>query len=189
MGVFFGLFCLSPGLFCQEISGTIPDVLKRPLRGEAPRYPIDVVIGPLGPGEAPEEAWLFARTVLQAIVNGRDFEGLDLAGFRESLAPVEPESFRAGGGREENDGSVSFLVRFIGREKWAAGELYLRPQTEAEPEESTEEPENPAAEPAEKPGRKVTAWRFDDLLLEDAQDRGTEGDSRRFDFSPYERFF
>lgn len=148
----------------------LPDTLRRPQRGEAPRYPRDTVIGALGQGEAPEGAYLVGRDLLSAlllknreaavlIALNRDF----LEQVFKNLEPVNPQTYRLGGGREEPDGSVSFLFRFVGREQWIAGELYLMVEAET--------------------------WKFDDLILEEAKDISAGGDGYRFDFSPYERFF
>jgi len=42
------------------------------------------------------------------------------------LKGINPQSFRLGSGREEPDGSFSFLVRFTGREEGITGELFVR---------------------------------------------------------------
>jgi hypothetical protein len=160
--------------------GSIPEELLRPRRGEAPRYPVDTVIGALGQGEAPPEAWLFARRVLAALVAGnRDAPALSamnsvlLEGFFSTLETISPRSGRMGSGREEPDGAVSFLVRFIGREQGIVGELFVRRADEG------------------TAGGAGSGWIFEDLVLEEARDRETENrdTNHRFDFSPYERFF
>jgi hypothetical protein len=151
-------------------AGTVPDALRIPQRGEAPRYPQDVVIGELGRGRAPEESYRQARLYTEALLSG-DREAAPLSGVDkalvdrlfEELEPIEPRQFRLGGGREEDDGAVSFLVRFLGREKGKTGELFLLWEDET--------------------------WLLDDLLLEEAQDLAEEREAYRFDFSPYERFF
>jgi hypothetical protein len=81
--------------------------------------------------------------------------------FLAKLNPINPRTFRIGGGREEPDGSTSFLVRFIGREKWIVGELFLRSD--------------------------ASGWKFDALVLEGPQD--ADATSYHYDLSPYERFF
>jgi hypothetical protein len=151
-------------------AGTIPDALRIPQHGEAPRYPKDVVIGELGQGRAPEEAYRYARLYLEALLAGdREAPALLKAGkaladrLFEELEPIEPRQFRLGGGREEDDGTVSFLVRFLGREKGKAGELFLLLKDET--------------------------WQTDDLLLEEEQDLAEIQEAYRFDFSPYERFY
>jgi hypothetical protein len=164
-----------------EISrGSIPEALLRPQRGEAPRYPVDTVIGALGRGEASEEAYRFAREVLSALVAGNQ-EAASLAaqnsvvleGFLSALGVINPRSYRLGSGREESDGAVSFLVRFIGREQGISGELYIR-----------------SPEPADgSGGNSGIKWEFDDLILEEARDRNAEADNHSFEFSSYERFF
>jgi hypothetical protein len=213
--VLFGL----PGIFPQENgagepgAGTIPGVLLRPERGEALRYPEDTVIGAMDRGSAPESAWLFAGDLLSALVAGNKsaltgVDTLTLDNLLGSLGEIEAQSWRLGSGREEADGSVSFLVRFIGRDQWVTGELYLRPReksaaragaTRAEAAGAGAEADAPEAgapeTAAESGGENAAAgdmggaWLFDDLSLEEKRDRGTEGDNRRFDFSPYERFF
>ncbi|MDR2494998.1 MAG: hypothetical protein LBD24_07235 [Spirochaetaceae bacterium] len=150
-------------------AGTVPEAIRVPLRGEAPRYPKDTVIGVLGRGGAPEEAYQFARAVLNGAL-ARDPASRSLAPMGEAfienlfaaLEPVNPRQFRIGGGREEADGSVSFLVRFAGREHWIAGELYLTFENDQ--------------------------WRLDDLILEEPRKTG-DASAYAFDFSPYERFF
>lgn len=149
------------------VGATIPEILRRPLIGEAPRYPIDRVIGTLGQGTAPDGAWAYANQVMSALitsslsnVNESDKEllGQSLA----TLGPVNPDRFHIGGGRTEEDGTVSFLVRFLGRDQWMSGELFLL--------------------------SKDDVWYIDGLALEDAHNLDS-GDVYPYDFSPYERFF
>jgi hypothetical protein len=151
-------------------SRTIPEALLRPQRGEAPRFPQDVVIGELGQGNAQMGAYLFARTLLAALLaENRDsnplssLDGDFLEDVLNTLKTILPRSYHLGGGREEPDGSTSFLFRFIGREQGIAGELYLRVEEEK--------------------------WRLDDLILEDPRDLSAGGDMYHYDFSPYERLF
>jgi len=115
--------------------GSIPDELLRPRRGEAPRYPIDTVIGELGQGSAPKTAYSFANSIAAGFLSGK-MDSPVLASvnpvLRESylsvLETIQPRSFRLGGGRVEADGSVSFLIRFIGKEQGITGELFIRPE-------------------------------------------------------------
>jgi hypothetical protein len=151
-------------------AGTVPEALRVPQRGEAPRYPKDAVIGELGRGRAPEEAYRHARLCLEALLSGNREAAPLLKEDKtlidrlfEELEGVEPRQFRLGGGREEDDGTVSFLVRFLGREKGKAGELFLLQRDET--------------------------WLIDDLLLEEEQDLAEIREAYRFDFSPYERFY
>jgi hypothetical protein len=163
-------------MFSQEAdippteSRTIPDALLQPQRGEAPRFPQDVVIGELGQGEIPAGAYLFARALLTALIReNREFEALSslegayLDEIFEKLKLISPRTFHLGGGREEPDGSTSFLFRFIGREQGIAGELYLMEEEKK--------------------------WRTDDLILEEPRDLFPGEDSYHYDFSPYERLF
>jgi hypothetical protein len=157
-------------------NGTVPEAIHRPQRGEAVRYPQDVVIGVLGRGEAPENAYILAQNFLATLTADNKtapvISSLDKA-LSESLftriKPISPRKFRIGGGREEADGGVSFLVRFIGREEWISGELYLKLE---------------AGEQSE-----MAVWQVDDLVLEEIQDITASKDPYPYEFSPYERFF
>ncbi|MDR2020891.1 MAG: hypothetical protein LBQ14_09020 [Treponema sp.] len=170
VGIILLIGCMVP-VYAQEAArSTLPDALKRPQRGEAPRYPRDAVIGELGRGEAREEAYAFARNLLQDLLGGRRdspfLEGFNpdaLEGILALLEGIGAEKFRIGGGREEPDESTSFLVRFLGPEQGAAGELYLRTAADR--------------------------WRLDDLTLEEPRDIAGSLQPRQFDFAPYERFF
>jgi hypothetical protein len=124
---------------------SIPEELLRPQRGESPRYPVDTVIGPLGRGEASEDAYLFARKVSAALTAGNQndsslsgMNSVSLEAFLSELGGINPRVYRLGSGREEPDGAVSFLVRFLGRERGITGELYIRPQGFEPPEDSPE---------------------------------------------------
>jgi hypothetical protein len=140
---FLALFLIgTDGVFSQESStgselsqrGSIPQELLRPRRNEeAPRYPIDTVIGPLGQGRASEEAYRFARRIAVALLDGNAaspalsaVSRVNVENYINALSAVNPQFFRIGGGREEPDGSVSFLIRFAGREEGVMGELFIR---------------------------------------------------------------
>jgi hypothetical protein len=206
--------------------GAIPEALLRPQRGESPRYPIDMVIGSLGKGDAPDEAYRLACAIMAALVGG-DMKSPDLSGinsviregFLSQLEAINSRSYRIGSGREESDGAVSFLIRFIGREQAITGELYVRLFEEAAPEKTapadtgtegelpmdtsvsadvpavSDAGDTPAPEevipvvPVTVPRAAKPVWIFDDLILEDPQDRSLETDEHRFDFYPYQRFF
>ena len=165
---------------CQEIK-TIPNALLRPERGEAPRYPRDIVIGELGQGEASGEAYQFARNLLSALTAGA-IDAPVLAGTRslitESLIgkikSLAPNGYRLGGGRTGPDGNVSFLLRFLGAEESITGELFIK----------LEKIEN-----MEMDEVKTERWSLDDLILEEKMPLRDIRDSYRYDFSPYERFF
>jgi hypothetical protein len=158
--------------------GLIPEELLRPRREESPRYAVDMVIGPLGQGDASKEAYLFAGEAAAALLEkNKDAKSLgamnsvSLEGILGALEQIGPRNFRLGGGRVEDDGAVSFLIRFIGREQAITGELFVRPQDE-----------DKSAQPV---------WIFEDLILEDVQNREDEikRGEQSFDFSPYQRFF
>jgi len=171
--------------------GSIPEELLRPRRGEAPRYPVDTVIGEIGQGKASAAAYAFARSVAAGLVTGRsNHPGLAtispamLEGYLAVLGPINPQDFRLGGGRDEPDGAVSFLVRFLGREKAITGELFVR-LVERHQQESA------AVSMAADAVAASAAWVFEELILEEARSRDIENEEvrHRFDFSPYERFF
>jgi hypothetical protein len=209
------LFFIRGPVFAQDTQeeasgmsrGSIPEILLRPQRGEAPRYPYDTVIGPLGQGEAPREGYLFARQVASALVAGNaaapSLAAMNRASLESLLSVlngISPRTYRIGGGREEADGAVSFVVRFVGREQGITGELYIRLQEQtaapaaAETDSTAEAAEAPAQEsapPPAEPARPVRIWVFEDLLLDEPRSRQSEDTEtqRRFDFSPYERFF
>ena len=168
--------------------GSIPEELLRPKRGESPRYPVDTVIGELGRGEAGEAAYLFASSLASGFLSG-EMEHPALAAINEALREnyfsilenIEPGSFRLGGGREEADGAVSFLIRFLGREMGITGELFIRYVTKQTDRVSENGVETTTA----------GNWIFEDMILEEAKRRDAESKEsfQRFDFSPYERFF
>ena len=147
---------------------TIPDQLRWPMRTEASRFPRDMVIGPLGQGTAPDAAWQYARSFTSALVQ-RDrsrlnsLSSISADNYLRSLENIQPWRYHIGGGRREEDGSVSFLVRFFGRTHWITGELYLR--------------------------QEENSWSLDDLLLEEARSLAEGSNTYPHDFSPYERFF
>jgi len=158
--------------------GSIPEALLRPARGEAPRYPIDTVIGELGRGQATEAAFEFANLVCEGLIAGdlNDPALLTISSeerqrYITTLNTISPQNYRIGGGRQEADGAFSFLVRFIGRDHGISGELYIRFST--------------------RPNRPAAVWTFEDLLLDQARSRDVEQQESvyRYDFNPYERFF
>ena len=173
----------------QDVSrGSIPEDLLRPGRGESSHYPIDTVIGELGQGDVSDAAFSFANSVAAGFLSGETgHSGLATVNLslREDfllvLEHIEPRTVRLGGGREELDGAISFMIRFIGREMGITGELFIRYVTRYI-EEIIED---------EVVTRTVGNWTFEDLILEDAKTRDEEyrESLQRFDFSPYERFF
>ena len=167
-----GLSFFSQMIIAQETFTSvvpIPEELRRPERGEAPRYPDDLVIGELGQGRAPIGAYQFAQELISALARGRnDAPVLQrsssiVESVFEEINGINTRSYRIGGGRNEPDGSVSFLVRFIGRSESITGELFVRLET--------------------------TTWLLDDLILEEKIPLSEIRDDYRYDFSPYERFF
>ena len=183
--LFFSAFAFSQERMDRVARGSIPEELLRPKRGEAPRYPVDIVIGELGKGTASDAAFSFANYISNAFLSGNT-ENPALAsidsGLRESLLSsldvIAPLSFRLGGGREEADGAISFLIRFIGKDQGISGELYIRYSSRQTQGENGE---------VKTSGR----WVFEELLLEEPKDRDTEQKESiyRNDFYPYERFY
>jgi hypothetical protein len=154
-------------LAAQDVAWTLlPESLRQPQRGEAPRYPKDTVIGDLALGDVPDEAQNMAKRLLSAFV-AADRETSVLVALDTSflddifatLTPLEPQKYRLGGGKNEADGSVSFLIRVIGREAWVSGELYLKFEHET--------------------------WLLDDLILETPVSFSASSDAP----PPYERVF
>ena len=177
-----GILLYTQGIYPTEdlgvgVTRVVPSMLRRPDRGEAPRFPRDLVIGELGRGEAPIEAYEMARNSLSVLTRGlRDTpiqgnanNAINSRHFEE-IAGIRSRDFRLGGGRIEPDGTVSFLVRFLGPEDTISGELYLRLRDEFDT-------------------GGTGMWILDDLILEDNRPLREIGDSYRFDFTPYERFF
>ncbi|MHC6202871.1 hypothetical protein ACYULU_06720 [Breznakiellaceae bacterium SP9] len=158
----------------ESWTGTVPAGIRQPQLGGIALYPKDLIIGELGKGEAPNEAYAAARTFLAALVKGTNTatEGsLDekaFAALLEKLEPLGAVKYRIGGGQTEADGGISFLVRFVGRTQWISGELYL-----------TLVEEQAAA----------GVWHIDDLVLEPIKDILTTNKQYPYDFAPYERFF
>ena len=162
------LLCfVATGLAAQDDWTILPDALRRPQQGEALRYPSDTVIGDLGQGAVEDGAYRTATRFLTALMeNDREpsiLAALDASFLDELLGTLEPLAalkFRLGGGRNEEDGSVSFLIRLIGSEQWISGELYLRFDYET--------------------------WLVDDLILEQAKTFSADDSGYT---SPYERVF
>jgi hypothetical protein len=189
LGLFFSVPAVSQDEAEDEIppeaepavfnTGSVPAALRVPQRGESPRYPRDLLIGELGRGSAPEGAYDLARRVLGDLVLERESDVFDSLGgdllktIRADLKVIDPRKYRIGGGREEPDGSVSFLFRFLGRDQWISGELYLRRGSLLD-----------AAE--DNPGGR---WTLDDLILDEARETSAGKEAYRFDFTPYERFY
>ncbi|MDR0558203.1 MAG: hypothetical protein LBG43_10150, partial [Treponema sp.] len=119
----------------EEGAGTVPGSLSRPQKGEAARYPEDMIIGALGIGEAAEEAYEYVKKTLSGfLVQRREAEGVSGDVWRRTKASIDavsPRKFRLGGGRRDADGGTSFIFRFIGRERWVVGEIYVRFQDAA----------------------------------------------------------
>jgi hypothetical protein len=143
-------FCLALAVFCyvtsaafaqdaaaepaavepMESAALVPSELRRPSGGESPRYPQDVVLGALGPGDAAPEAFAAAMDALGTLLSdsaakpGRLGEA-GSAALQEALTAISPRKYRIGGGKAEADGSASFLFRFMGSTQYAPGEIYM----------------------------------------------------------------
>ena len=166
---------------------SLPPELLRPRYGEEPRFPQDYVIGALGRGDASEESYRYARQIAAGLASGNGrTEGVEFSEQKRlsvlrTIAGLGTRSWRVGGGRVEPDGSVSYLIRFLGRENSVTGELYLR-----------REEFNPVSEPELEPEKEGNGffWRVDDILLESPR-KLSEGkySPGGADMSAYERFF
>jgi hypothetical protein len=155
--IFAALFLLgTAGIFPQDElaqRGSIPEELLRPRKTESPRYPIDTVIGELGQGKAPKEAYDIARNAAAALLAGNTsasvlspVKSVDRESWMAILNTINPQTYRLGGGREEPDGSVSFLVRFAGREQGITGELFIRVEERRQTPAQVAAPPPPAVE-------------------------------------------
>ena len=217
-----GFLLFSPVLAVSQtqdervLRGSIPEELLRPARSEAPRYPIDTVIGELGQGSVSSAAFNFANSICAGFLTGnaeyRSISSINSAvkeNLMSSLKTVNPASYRIGGGREEADGAFSFLVRFIGRDQGITGELYIRfvtrqtereidveVEVEIEPEEIEGAENTDGVRKEKRIEKKIetissSSWIFEELLLEDAKTRDAELQESiyYYDFNPYERFF
>ncbi len=148
----------------------VPESIRRPRQGEALRYPHDAIIGALGAGDASFESYRFAQRTLRNLLQDGTREEMvsnlppeeieQIAGIMQELNPRE---VRIGGGRNEADGSISFLLRFIGTDTWSGGEIYIR--------------------------RENDTWNLESLILDNTREMSESGSPYRFDFPPYERFF
>ena len=168
-------------LFGQS-RGSIPEALLRPGFGEAASYPKDFVIGELGQGRAPAAAYAYANSIAEGLLSGQvahpSLVSIDPAlreNYLSAIRAIAPRGFRIGGGRQEPDGAVSFLVRFIGRDRGITGELYIVSSTRQRQEGEGE----------------TGNWMFDELLLEEAKSHSdiNQETINRLDLLPYERFF
>jgi hypothetical protein len=170
------IFLMTPFLcFSQEreepsYSGVIPEVLMRPSREKEPFYPVDAVIGLLGNGDVSYAANMYARGVLRDLMRAnREAETLQnlspdsLNEAMTKLSEVTPRKVRLGGGREETDGSVSFLFRFMSSENELSGELYIRSEEDK--------------------------WKIEDIILEEPQKLSIGSESFTSTYTPYERFY
>jgi hypothetical protein len=183
--LFASLFAASQEQADRLSRGSIPEELLRPKKGEAPRYPIDTVIGELGKGTASDSAFSYANYVSSGFLSGKmDNPALVSVNsslresFLSALEVIAPVSFRLGGGREEADGAISFLIRFIGREQGITGELYIRYITRQ-------------SQGADGEVKTSGNWIFEEMLLEEARNHEVEQQESMYlhDFYPYERFF
>ncbi|MDR0448676.1 MAG: hypothetical protein LBH07_08400 [Treponema sp.] len=176
----------------------IPDELSRPRYGEDPIFPRDYVIGHLGRSDASEESYQYARRILASLLSGNG--NVDGVIFPEqkrlnvvnSISNLGTRNWRIGGGRVEPDGSISFLIRFLGRERSITGELYLQRVIPTVPD-LTDDVEAAAAEDPENPpsGSQLhMSWQVDDILLENPRNL-SEGkfSPAGTEMVPYERFF
>jgi hypothetical protein len=152
------------------LESIVPEQIRRPQQGEAPRFPEDIIIGTLGAGDASLEAFLFAQEKLRELLQ-EDFrqDVLSILPPEEReriisiLQELNPKKVRVGGGRNEADESVSFLFRMIGTSNWSGGEIYIR--------------------------QNEDTWNMEDLILDDSREQDEENNPYRFNLPPYERFF
>jgi hypothetical protein len=152
------------------LESVVSEQIRRPRQGESPRYPEDSIIGELGQGEAPVESYRFVQELLQELLPKESRQEFvsnlpidNTEGIINILQEIDPENVRIGGGREEADGSISFLLRFIGTNSWSGGEIYV--------------------------SRSENTWIVEDLILDEPGEQNKTNGQYRFNFPPYERFF
>jgi hypothetical protein len=153
-----------------SFTGIVPEALIKPTRERGAFYPVDAVIGQLGTDDLTGGAGGYARSVMQDLLKQDAASaslgnlGPDITGdAMEKLAEAAPHKWRIGGGREEADGSVSFLFRFMGREKEVSGELYLRSGTDG--------------------------WKTEDIIFNTPKELTIGVDTSSSGYTPYERFY
>jgi hypothetical protein len=170
LGLTLPAICFAQNDGPPSFSGVVPEILKRPSLETEWVYPVDAVIGQLGGGEVSDAANAYARAVLRdlmrrnaetAFLKGLGSDQLDEA--MAKLGEIEPRKARLGSGRDEIDGSVSFLFRFIGRENGLSGELYIRAED--------------------------GNWKTEDIIVGDVQKLNREGGDFTTVYTPYERFY
>lgn len=176
--VFCACCLFSAAAFAQEHTSSLPADLLRPQYGETPRFPRDYWIGELGRGEAGEDAYQSARRIAAGLLNANENveRSQRVQAMESELKGMNIRSVRIGGGRNEADGSVSFLVRFLGREEALTGELFLR-----KPEGVEEAGPGQTGPPS---------WQLDDFIVDGKRSLG-EGPygPGMADMSVYESFF
>jgi hypothetical protein len=156
----------------------VPESVRRPQQGEAPRFPSDIIIGTLGQGEASGESYRFAWNILQTLLHEESWSSAGQNASESVLSDlpqneseritrifsdINPKDVRIGGGRIEADGSVSFLVRFIGETRWSGGEIFIR--------------------------QHENVWNAESIILDEPGEEGETRGQYRFNFPPYERLF
>jgi hypothetical protein len=133
------------------------------------RLPQDFVIGKIGDEGIEPNAYRFAVDFLSSVAKSEEVaQSYTDRGLQEAkaigplLAPLLPVSIRVGSGTAEGEGGVSFLVRFVGKERSVSGELHLV--------------------------RSSSTWLVDELILDEpVSDYGEDG-AARFDPFTYTRF-
>ncbi|MCL2721447.1 MAG: hypothetical protein FWD47_08930 [Treponema sp.] len=167
------LLILIPAFAFSQVGsrGSIPEDLFRPAKGESAFYPIDTVIGEMGRGRASVSAFSFANLMGNALLSGQMNNPVLMSinssvreRYLSAIRIVNPLNIRIGGGRELPDGTVSFLIRFVGRDQAVTGEMYIR---------------------------FISGnWTLDELHLEEARFRDNENrETHRSNYFPYERFY
>jgi hypothetical protein len=159
---------MDPASPVTNLPGLLEEVLRRPSIAEGLRYPQDSVIGELGSGGAAPEAYAAAQRTLNALlIPGRREAALapfhEKAALKAILDDVAPIRYHIGGAQSDADRLYSFLVRFLGREKESAGEIYL--------------------------SMPKSVWVVEDLILEEGKQKAGSEAVPAIGFPSYERFF
>ena len=209
--LFLSILFFNIGLYPQEeeepepawgTNWSVPNMLRRPDRGESPRFPRDLVIGELGQGEAPSGAYVFARNLLYSIIR-ENGEHQILTENEEEQILIEngEEQILAENGEEqiltESNTSLSNIrfkeISAIRTRNFRIGGGRIEPDGHVSflfrfigPEESISG-ELFISQTEDSDGNII--WRLDDFILEERRLLREIRDSYRYDFSHYERFF
>lgn len=149
--------------------------LSIPSPGETVRYPSDFLLGPLLGREDGTEGFEYTESLLQDLIaavkrkEGQDFvahssrpEAAKMQTAVQAMEDLDIRFFRIASGHQDSDSDYSYMVRFIGSEKFISGSVYLR--------------------------NNGDGWTLDEIQLEPAADLNDEQGISNFDPFVYTKF-